>query len=365
MKLVCNGSELAQAVSRVIKALPTRSINPALEGVLLKAENGTLILTATDVELSIEDMIRAEVSADGQTVVPGKLFNDFVKKFGDIRVELYSVGSTLKVRYEGTEATFNCTDSSLFPVVTRPVNSREFSIRKEDFKDLINKVAFSVCSDESRPVLKGVKMVITEKDITAVALDGYRLAMCKKPLVRATGAYDMVVPARALMEIARQCDNEGDLSIVSQSNYLMSVIDHLTIVTRLIDGAFVQYEHIIPQSYEARLSVPKKMFEEALEKAVLLASSDRNNLVVFDVKDDSLTVTSRGNNGDFNAELPAKLSGMEMRISFNARYFTELLRFVTSDTLVINMISPSSPCVVTPADENDECMYLILPVRER
>lgn len=364
MKVECNGNDLCEAVAKVIKAVPARSTNAILECIKLGAEDGTLTLTATDLELSIEHMVRADVIESGEVAVPGKLFGDFVKKLTSQNIALTAVGSRLKIAYERSEGEFGCyTDR--FPEVNRIEDTQFFEMKNSDLKDLVNKVAFSVCTDDTRPVLKGVRLEIDDSGIVAVALDGYRLAKCVKPIVRTTASTSIVVPARAILEISRLIpDNDETVKFYLHKNFLMVRIDATTITTRLLAGDFVNYRQIIPQHFDTQVYIPKSLFEDAIDRAVLMSRSEKNNnLVRFDISQTNMTVRSHSDAGNVEENLPVKTDGADISISFNARYFTEFLHYMTCDTVVLNMTNATSACVVSPAGGLDEYIYLVLPVR--
>ncbi len=365
MKIECNGSDLSEAVGRVIKAVSTRSTNPVLEGIRMTAEMGTLTLTATDLELSIEHMIRANVIESGEVVVPGKLFGDFVKKLTSQNIVLTATGARLKIDYERSEGEFGCYSADQFPVVNRVEDTQHFEMKNSEFKDLVNKVAFSVCTDDSHPTLKGVLLEINEADAVAVALDGYRLAKCVKPLIATTACTSFVVPVRAVMEISKLVqDNDDAIKFYMHKNYLMVRIDSTTITTRLIDGDFVNYRQIIPQHFDTQVYIPKALFEDAIDRAVLMAKTEKNNyLVRFDISQTNMTVKSQSDVGNVEENLPVKTDGADISISFNARYFTEFLHYMTCDTIVLNLTNATSACVVSPAGGIDEYIYLVLPIR--
>lgn len=365
MKVECNGNDLCEAVGRVIKAASARSTNPVLEGIKMSAEAGTLTLTASDLELSIEHMIRAEVVESGDVVVPGKLFGDFVKKLTSQNIVLTSNGTRLKIDYERSEGEFGCYSAELFPEVNRVEDTQHFEMKNSEFRDLVNKVAFSVCTDDSHPALKGVLLEINEEDVVAVALDGYRLAKCVKPLIATTACTSIVVPVRAIMEMSKLVpDNDETLRLFMHKNYLMARIDATTITTRLIDGDFVNYRQIVPQHFDTQVYIPKALFEDAIDRAVLMAKTEKNNyLVRFDISQTNMTVKSRSDVGNVEENLPVKTDGADISISFNARYFTEFLHFMNCDTIVLNMTNSTSACVVSPAGGIDEYIYLVLPVR--
>ena len=365
MKIECNGNDLCDAVAKVIKAVPARSTNPVLEGIRMVAEDGTLTLTATDLELSIQHMIRASVIESGEVVVPGKLFGDFVKKLTSQNIVLTATASRLKIDYERSEGEFGCYPAEQFPEVNRIEDTQHFELKNSDLKDLVNKVAFSVCTDDSHPTLKGVLLEITEGNVVAVTTDGYRLAKCVKPLIATTATTSITVPVRAVMEISRLLsDNDEPVKLYLHKNYLMAQIDATTITTRLIDGTFVNYRQIIPQHFDTQVFIPKALFEDAIDRAVLMARSEKNNnLVRFDISQTNMTVSSHSEAGNVEENIPVNTDGTDLAISFNARYFTEFLHCMSCETIVLNLTNSTSVCVVSPVGDSEDYIYLVLPVR--
>lgn len=365
MKVECNGNDLSDAVARVIKAVPARSTNAVLEGIKLTAENGTLMLTATDLELSIEHMIRANVIEAGDVVVPGKLFGDFVKKLTSQTIVLSATSSRLKIDYERSEGEFGCYSSDQYPEVNRIEETQHFELKSSDLKDLVSKVAFSVCTDDSHPTLKGVLLEISESEVVAVTTDGYRLAKCVKPIISTTASTSITVPVRAVMEISRLLtDGDEPVKLNLHKNFLMVQVDATTITTRLIDGSFVNYRQIIPQHFDTLVYIPKNLFEDAIDRAVLMARSEKNNnLVRFDISQTNMTVSSHSEAGNVEENLPVNTDGADLSISFNARYFTEFLHCMDCETVVLNLTNATSVCVVAPVGGVEDYIYLVLPVR--
>ena len=365
MKVECNGNDLCEAVAKVIKAVPARSTNPVLEGIKLSAEDGTLTLTATDLELSIEHMIRANVIESGDAVVPGKLFGDFVKKLTSQTIVLTANGSRLKIDYERSEGEFGCYPSEQFPEVNRIEDTQHFELKNADLKDMVNKVAFSVCTDDAHPTLKGVLLEINDSEVVAVTTDGYRLAKCVKPVLSTTASTSITVPVRAVMEISRLLsDNDDPVKLNLHKNFLMVQVDSTTITTRLIDGTFVNYRQIIPQHFDTQVYIPKNLFEDAIDRAVLMARSEKNNnLVRFDIAQTNMTVSSHSEAGNVEENLPVNTDGADLSISFNARYFTEFLHCMNCETVVLNLTNSTSVCVVSPVGGLEDYIYLVLPVR--
>ncbi|MDR2201548.1 MAG: DNA polymerase III subunit beta [Clostridiales bacterium] len=365
MKLICNGNDLSDAVGKVFKAASARTTNPILEGIKLTATAGTLTLSATDLELAIEKNILADVKIEGETVVPGRFFAEFVKKLTHEQIELSADETNrLKIKYTDSEGVVQCLNPAEFPPIKELDNAQRFTVIKSEFRDLVNKISFSVSADDARPMLKGVLLEIGEDTLTGVALDGYRLAKCVKRIETTTAMMSAVVPARCINEIAKLIDDSADpVEICIQKNYLMVNLDHTRITSRLLDGDFINYKQIIPTNFETFVTIPKENFEAGLERAILLAKSDKNNLVRFDIKENLMQLSSNSELGNINEKIPVKLNGVDISIAFNARYFTELLRYTECENIVIKFINTTSPCIVVPAGGADDFLYLILPVR--
>lgn len=309
MKLICNGSDLADAVGKVYKAVSARTTNPVLEGIKIKAENGTLKLTATDLELAIEKIIVADVKIEGETVVPGR-FCRVRQKLTQEQIELsLNEANRLKIKYTDSEGELQCLNADDYPEVKELSDAQKFVIVKNEFKDLVNKVAFSVATDDARPMLKGVLLEIDEVTLTAVALDGYRMAKCIKPIEKTSAMMHALVPARCLTEISRLIDDSTDpVEVCIQKNYLSVDLEHTRITTRLLDLDFINYKQIIPAYFETIATLPKDQFEAGLERAILLSRSDKSNLVRFDLRENVMQLSSNSEIGNITEKSLSSLT---------------------------------------------------------
>ena len=364
MKVICDGLELCDAAITVNKAIGNKTTNPILEGIKLVAEDDTLTLSATDLELSIEKKIRAEVKEEGETIVPGKFFTEFIKKLTGESIELsLNEKNQLKIKYTDSESMLQCYPVLEYPGFKKIESGEYFGLEKKDFKELINKTLFAVAVDDSRPILKGVLFEVEDKQILATALDGYRLAHMKKELKVSTVRTTVIVPSRSLSEISKLLDDSEDIiNIYIQKNYIMADFGDCKVITRLLEGDFINYNQIISSTFETVVNINKNQFEDALERASLLSKIGQNNLVKFDMKDDTLCLTSNSEIGNIKENVNISMHGKELLIAFNARYFIEALRVLTDEFVTINFNSPSSPCIIKPL-QGDEYLYLILPVR--
>ncbi len=363
MLLNCVGLELSEAFLRVSKAISNKITNPILEGIKIVAEDNTLTLSATDTDLSIEKKIKADVKIEGETVVPGKFITEFVKKLSSSDIELeVNEKNQLLIRYDGNESIIQCYNPVEYPGFKKLKTDEWFGVSQKDLRALINKTIFSVALDDSRPILKGVLFDISQKEITTVALDGYRLALVKKK-ASANIRKSIVVPTRSLNEISKLLDDSDDIiNIYIDSNAIMIDTVDTKIISRLLEGDFVNYKQIIPVNYETYVVVNKMQLEDALERVSLLSKVGQNNFVKFDLKENSLTLTSNSEIGNIKEKISAVLNGKDVAIAFNPRFILEVLKANSDEFVKLCLNSPSNPCVIVPT-EGDEFLYLVLPVR--
>lgn len=364
MQVVCDGLDLSEASIKVSRAISNKTTNPILEGIKLVADNDCLIISATDTDLAIEKKIKAEVKVEGETVVPGKFFVEFIKKLTKERIELVlTEKNQLKIKYTDSEGLIQCYNPSEYPSFNKIDSNDFFALSQADFKDMINKTIFSVAIDDSRPILKGCLLEVGEKSINAVALDGYRLALCKKEIKHSTVKTNVIIPARSLGEISKILDDSEEIiNIYIQKNNIMVDIKDTKIISKTLEGEFLNYKQIIPTNFETTIIINKNQFEDALDRASLLSKIGQNNLVKFDIKENSMQITSNSDIGNISEKVNVSFKGKDLKIAFNARYFTECARNLTDEFIKLNFNQPTNPCIISPI-ENDSYKYLILPVR--
>lgn len=364
MKLICEGLDLSDAVLKVIRATAVRTTNPILEGIKLHASEDSLTLSATDLEISIEKTIPADVKIPGDTVVPGKFFADFVKKLSNEQIELSTTEqNTLKIKYTDSEGYLQCMNPEEFPIIKELVAPEKITLSPLELKDLIEKTIFSVAVDDARPNLKGCLFEVADNKMTAVALDGYRLAMVKTDVACTSNKLSFIVPGRCLGEIAKLISVTSDsIDVLVSQNHLLINDGSVKIITRLLEGEFINYKQVIPTTVSTTILVSKAQLEDGLDRASLLARMDKNNLVKFDIRDKILTLTSASNIGNVTENITISLEGKDLVIAFNARYLSDCMHSISDEFIKINFTSQIAPCTICSA-EDDKYLYLILPVR--
>ena len=362
MKLICDGLDLSDAVLKVSKALPIKAANPVLEGIKIAAKNDSLILTATDTELTIEKTIKADVLMEGETVVVGKYFVDFAKKLEKEQVELSCLyDGQLQIKYSESESELQIYPVANFPLIKKAGEENYFEISPEDFKDVVEKTVLSCSNDDSRPILKGVLFEVENNVLTGVSLDGFRMSVIKKD-ISASGDFKAVIPARTLSEITRLIEKEEEnLKIYIQKNSLYLEVENTIIISRLIEGEFVKYGHILPNAFSNSFTVQKEALLNSLERATILAKNDRYNVIKFDIRENVMTVSAKSEVGFVNENVNINLEGKDMVIAFNGKFLSEYLRIIKDEFIKFQLNTPIDPCILT-ATGKDDFIYLVLPV---
>ena len=363
MIVSCLGLELSEGLLRVSKAISNKTANPILEGIKIIAEDDTLIMSATDTELTIEKKIKAEVKQEGETVVPGRFITEFVKKLTNTQIELIlNDKNQLTIRYDDSESVIQCYNPVEYPGFKKVESEEYFGITQKDFKTCVNKSIFAVALDDSRPILKGVLFDINNNVLNVVALDGYRLARVKKT-IKSNIAKSIVVPSRSLNELSKMIEDSDEIINIYVGEFTIMVdLGDTKVTSRLLEGDYINYKQIIPVNFETFVIVNKEQFEQALERATLLSRASSSNYVKFDIKENNICITSNSELGNLKENIPATVSGKDLIISFNPRYYLESLRVNTNEFIKLCFNSSSTPCVIVPTEE-DEFLYLILPVR--
>lgn len=363
MYFKCEGLDLSEAVNKVLKATSSKTTAPILEGIKVSAHDDCVVLSATDLELSIQKTIKAEVLQEGDTVVPGKLFSEYLRKLTNEQISCeLNDKNQLKISYTDSVGFIQCMEVVEFPEIKDVTKEDYFEISKSNLKSLINKVLFAVATDDSRPILKGVKFEVIDNDIKLVALDGYRLAIANKKIENSTSDFTFVVPGRCLSEISKMLDGDDIIKIYIHSNNLMVDMVDTVVITRLLEGQFINYKQILSSNFSTTVTINKSQLEDAIERASVLSKTDKNNLVKFDIKENILTLTSDSEIGNVKENITVAMKGSDITIAFNSKYFTDCLRVTDDEFVKINFTNPILPCIVNPS-EGEDFLFLILPVR--
>ncbi|SKC88866.1 DNA polymerase III subunit beta [Maledivibacter halophilus] len=364
MKIICSQKQLSMALNIVQKAVSTKTTLPILKGILLEAKNDQLKLVGNDLDIGIENYIDTKILEEGSIVVTSKLFVDIIRKLPDSDVEIeVDEQNNVFIKCENSEFKLVGQPALEFPQLPYIEENNTYIISQDLFKNMIRQTIFATSQDETRPILTGALIEIQDKNILMVAIDGYRLAL-RKAYLNADIKNRAVIPSKTLNEINRILGNEseGNIYISFTDKQILFSIDKTRIISRLLEGEFINYNQIIPKEYKSKVKVNTKKLLDSIERASLLAKEGKNNAIKFSIKDEIMNVSSNVEIGSVNEEVRIELEGGDIDIGFNSKYLLDALKVIDSEEIYLEFTTAVSPCVMKPTD-NDNYIYLVLPVR--
>jgi DNA polymerase III subunit beta len=364
MKIICNRNYLYEAVMSVQKAVSNKAILPILEGILVTAGNNTVVLTGNDLEIAIQCTIEAKTPEEGSIVLSSRIFSEIVKRlpdneieiktYPDYRVEIDCLNSHFEIKGLNPEG---------FPHIPAVDKSKSIVINNETLKDMIKKTIFSVSSDEKMPVLTGALLESSENSLSMVTIDGYRMSLRKEYVLGTNPGLKIIVPGKALSELYRLIRNEGDnVSIYYEKNQILFDFGSFIMVSKLLQGEYINYKSIYPENYDAVINVNTVMLSESVERASLVINEEKKSPVDFSINDEELIITSKTEIGNVTERVSMEKEGNDMNISFNSRYLQDILKNIDDEKIKMSFSGSIGPCVIEPVEGN-EFSYVVLPVR--
>ena len=365
MKLTCNRPELLAALLGISKAVSPKSTIPALEEILFKCGTYNLTLTAYDLELSITTVISAEIEEPMDLVLNAKLFVEMIRKMESDIVTI-QVGSDLRTTVRGGTARFTILGMPAedFPELTYPEEENKLTIPCGVLKTMIDKTLYAVATNDQKPVHTGTKFVIDSQSLTLVSVDGYRLAMSYKDEQTFNTSMSFVVPARTLAELSRLIgEGEENVELSTARRYAVFQIQGYTIMTRLLEGEFLDYTKSIPETFRTRIRIAVGPFHDAVERASLMISERFKSPLRMRFENGCVTISCSTPLGNSNDVVDCLIEGEDIEIGFNSKYILDALRNSGCDELFFEMNTPTTPVKILPIDSDDLFVFLILPVR--
>ena len=359
MKIICDKTLLSAAIDGVSRAVTPRSTTPALEGILLKAEGFNLTLTGYDMELGIVTTIEANVLEAGDIVLNAKLLNDMVRRMPAGQISI-SVADNGVAQFE-----IQSMPAADFPQLPNTGAEDTLTIKTGMFREMIERTLYAVSQDEKRPAHTGELFEIEPDRLTVVALDGFRLAIVDRN-VKANKEIRIIVPGKTMNEVLRLLanDDEADVHISANRRYIVFNTAGYTIMSRLIEGEFLNYKNVIPEGFRTQAVLDTKGFIETIERASLIITERLKNPLRITFTEGKVIVRCQTSLGRVMDEFAAACEGDEVEIGFNNRYLLDALRNARTEQVRVQLSGPLSPVKILPA-EGEDFLYLVLPVRFR
>ena len=362
MKFICNGIDFSSALTTVVKACSTKTTNSILECIQLTAKNDSITLLASDEELTIERTFTAEVLKEGKICVHGRTITEFIKKLEEETLTVATEQGSLTISYADAKTSLQYLESENFPKMEFELEENKFCIDAGLLKEFILKTIPFCAQDDARPVLRGCLLEGRENTFTMVALDGYRMAKVNRANVAIEKDFKLICPARTLAEMAKLLVDGEQVELYFQKNRIKLLVKDTVLMGRLIENEFVNIAGIIPTQFATKVVVDRKLLQKSVDRASIFVKNERNNIITFDLKDGYLTVSCKSEIANCNDPIKVDFEGVDLKITMNCKYIMDALNALSMDTIILKLNSSTSPFVLT-GTENDDYLYLILPIR--
>ncbi len=365
MRFTCEKSMLSAGLNIAGRTVAQKSTLTVLEGILCRAGMG-LTLTGYNMETAISHQIDAEVSDPGECVLPAKLFGDIIRRLPEGPVTVV-VDENYKVSIRAGYASFNISAESAedYPQLPDVSTGRAVRIPQDQMKALISGTIFAVSENQGRPIQTGVKFEVENEAVSAIAVDGFRLARrtwhASEPLNR---ELSFVVPAQGLKEVEKVLtDSDEPVAFTLGPKHILFEIGGTTLVCRLLEGDFLEWRKVVPSNCPIRLCANVSDLASSIDRVGLIVSEKYKSPVrcIFTNQEVQLRTSTVMGAAEDRCSLAGDGKGLE--IGFNVRYLADALRAIPSEEVMLELTNGLSPIVLTPADDKHDYAYMVLPVR--
>ena len=368
MKIVCEKDKILKAINSVTKAVASKTTMPILEGILIQTNDKEVKLTTYDLEIGIEYIIDADVKEQGATVVNAIMFSEIIRKLPDTEINIsLNEQNLLVIECEGSLYKLATMNPEEFPELPQITVENSIEIEQNTLKDMIRKTIFAVSSEENRPIFTGCLFEIKNNKLNVVAVDGFRLAWKSKFLQNSSNDFTAVIPGRTLNEVNKIIlDSFDSVKIGVAKNQALFEMENCKLVTRLLDGEFLNYSSVIPENWETRIRVNRNNIQNCFERISLISASsiekEKKYPVKVSVEIGKVTISCTNQTGDAKEEMYVATEGQNLEAGFNPKYFLDALRAIDDEEINIDFGTSISPCIIKPI-ENEDYTYMILPIR--
>jgi len=363
MRLQVLQEELSKALSLATRFASAKAQLPVLGNILFTAKGGKLLISSTNLEISVNISIGAKVEDDGEITIPAKVITDIISNLNPGQISLTSNKESVEIVSSEFESTISGMNPQDFPSVPKKLEKIDLSLPREELTDALGNLLFSVSVDETRPVLTGVLFLCQRGGLTMVSTDGYRLSQQSLKGGNSTKVFTAILPKSVLSEIARLSEGDMiDFFFDKENNQIVFKSENVILSSRILDGSFPDYEKIIPKTHMLKISVDKEDLVKGVKLAAVFAR-DSANIVKFNIKNKQLEINAESQiSGRQKTKMDIRSEGENLEIAFNYRFLEEVLQVIDGEDVDIEFSGPSSPAIFKDP-KNKNFLHLIMPIK--
>jgi DNA polymerase III subunit beta len=384
MKLTCTQENFKKAIFNVERVVSKQTTLPILNNILFEAGKSGLKLSATNLEIGVVVKIGAKVEKEGKITIPARLISSFVNNLpaGDT-ISLEMADQSLKIKSGSAKAVIKGLSANDFPLIPKKADDFQLQIPNSVIKNIINKVITSVAFNEARPELTGINLILKEKELFFASTDSFRLSEVRvlidekninKELYQAfiSRKDSLIIPATTLVELSRivSLDEEGEVKIAIEEGQIFFEIDGTTLVSRLINGKYPEYKHIMPKEFQTRIVGEKALIQGAVKMASVFTSTKTSEIVLkSETAAKKILIEARSVEvGENSTELKMDVVGPNQEIVFNAKYLLDGLNTLGTSKFALLANTNATPVALREIDEKtgkvlEEYTYIVMPIK--
>ena len=363
MKFTCAKTELYEAISVCSHAVSPKNGDSIIECILIRCGAG-VTLTGYNYKIGIVKSLNATIQKQGNVVINGRVFGDIIRRLaGEIVTIEVDERPSMTITCGGSRFNIICLPADEFPELPEVEQSAAIDFTNRTLKELINQTVFAVSENENKPTHTGALFELENNMLTVVGVDGYRMAIRHQPVITALQSARFIVPGYALKEISRILpDDDEPCCIFGTRKFAQFEFDSVKVITRLLEGEFLNYRSAVPNSQPIRLKMDKNELIRAVERVAVIISERLKTPVRCLFEGNTLKLSCITSLGKSYDELIIPECPETVEIGFNNMYLLDALKNCPDDEIIFEMKSGLSPCTIRPV-EGDDYVYLILPVR--
>lgn len=363
MKIICNTGVLSEACQNVSRAVSTKTSIPAIEGIYLKAIGSELMLTGYDLEVGITTNIDAKVEEPGSIIINAAILCNILRKLPAETVVIEVDARQLCVISCGdVEYKIVGTAADEYPELPKITGGYPIIVESGILQDMVKQTIFAVSKNDTKIVHTGIKFEIKNGEIRLIAVDGFRLAIRTEKINYAGEDISFIVPSKTLSEVIKLIDKSEIISMNVAKRHIIFDIGQYSIISRLLDGEFLDYNAAIPKSVTTEVTVNVRALTDSIERTSLLITDRIKSPLRCLFNENMIKISTVTSLGTANDRLMCHMSGERVEIGFNNLFLLDALKSCMVDEIKITLNGPLSPITMTPVD-NEKFLFLVLPVR--
>lgn len=365
MKFTCNTKQLSEACSNVMRAVSTKVTIPTIEGILMECGSDTLSLTGYDFEFGINTTLEANVAEAGAIVINAKIISDIIRKLPDGNVTFDISGTSVSIISGASQYSIMGIDADDYPELPSVSGGYPLFLNQVVLQDMISQTLFAVADNESsKPVHTGLKFELSLNQLKLIGVDGYRLAVRTETVQYDGEDISFIVPKKTIREIIKLMgtDNEKNISISVGKRHIVFDIENYSVISRLLDGDFLDYNAAIPKSATTTVLINTDDAINCIERTLPVIENDKKNPIRCLFDNDEMRVSTVSSLGRVVDYTHSNVSGDRVEIGFNSKFLLDALHAADTDQVKIELNSAVSPAKVMPIND-DRFLFLVLPMR--